>query len=109
MRSLSEGVVTAVMVAVAAAVAAVLVVGLEQPSQLLGVLEAMVLSSSHGRRAIDMTCQTCTHFLTQTDEQGLCRRNPPQVFLLPDNSTIALFPPMTNEGLCGEHKEKNDA
>jgi len=56
-----------------------------------------------------MTCQTCQHFLPQSDEQGLCRRNPPQVFLLPDNATISLFPLMTNEGLCGEHKENSNA
>ena len=28
-----------------------------------------------------MTCQTCTHFLKQSDEQGLCRRYPPTLFL----------------------------
>ncbi|MEN9885424.1 MAG: hypothetical protein RL758_2 [Pseudomonadota bacterium] len=53
-----------------------------------------------------MTCQTCQYFLPQTDTQGLCRRNPPQVFLRPDESTISLFPFMMFEGWCGEHKEK---
>lgn len=56
-----------------------------------------------------MTCQTCTHFLKQSDDQGLCRRYPPTLFLLPDQSTISLFPPMLNDGLCGEHKEKDNA
>lgn len=56
-----------------------------------------------------MTCQTCAHFLPQSDEQGLCRRYPPTVALLPDHSTISLFPPMLNDGACGEHKEKQDA
>lgn len=55
-----------------------------------------------------MTCQTCTHFLKQSDDQGLCRRYPPTLFLRAD-STISLFPPMLNDGLCGEHKEKQDA
>ena len=53
-----------------------------------------------------MTCQTYTHFLKQTDEQGLCRRYPPTLFLMPDQSTVSLFPPMLNEGLCGEYQEK---
>lgn len=56
-----------------------------------------------------MTCQTCTHFLPQSDEQGLCRRYPPTLLMLPDQSTISLFPPMLTAGLCGEHKEKDHA
>lgn len=56
-----------------------------------------------------MTCQTCTHFLPQSDEQGLCRRYPPTVFLRADDSTVSLFPPMLNEGVCGEHKEISNA
>lgn len=54
-----------------------------------------------------MTYQTCTHFLKQTEEQGLCRRYPPTLFMLSDQSTISLFPPMLNDGLCGEHKESD--
>ena len=56
-----------------------------------------------------MTCQSCAHFLKQSDEQGLCRRYPPTLFMLPDQSTISLFPPMLNEGRCGEHKENDNA
>lgn len=56
-----------------------------------------------------MPCSTCAHSLKQSDDQGLCRRNPPTVFLRPDDSTISLFPPMLNGGLCGEFKEKNNA
>ena len=52
-----------------------------------------------------MTCSTCQYFLKQTDEQGLCRRYPPTLFLRTDESTVSLFPPMLNEGWCGEHKE----
>ena len=55
-----------------------------------------------------MICQSCVHFLSQTEGQGLCRRNPPTVFLHPDESTISLFPSMLNEGYCGEHKEKDN-
>ena len=56
-----------------------------------------------------MTCQTCQHYLPATPEQGLCRRFPPTLFLREDNSTVSLFPPMKPEGLCGEHKEQQNA
>ena len=56
-----------------------------------------------------MSCSTCQHFLSQSDEQGLCRRYPPTLFLRADDSTISLFPTMLNTGLCGEHKEKQNA
>lgn len=56
-----------------------------------------------------MTCATCKHFLAQSDDRGLCRRNQPTVFLRPDDSTVSLFPPMLTTGLCGEHKENDNA
>lgn len=56
-----------------------------------------------------MTCQACTHFLKQSEGQGLCRRYPPTLSLLPDQSTVSLFPPMLNEGCCGEHKGIDNA
>ncbi len=56
-----------------------------------------------------MTCQTCNHFFQTSDEQGLCRRFPPVPLITKSGETHSVFPPMLNEGLCGEHKEKQDA
>lgn len=56
-----------------------------------------------------MTCQSCIHFLKQSDEQGLCRRYPPTLFLRADDSTISIFPPMLNEGWCGEFQVKEQS
>jgi len=54
-----------------------------------------------------MTCQTCAHFLAQTDEQGLCRRYPPTPIYTPEGIN-SIFPQMLKDGLCGEYKEKTD-
>ena len=51
------------------------------------------------------TCHTCKHFMEQTDVQGLCRRFPPEPIATSEGVT-AFFPAMLNDGLCGEHKEK---
>ena len=56
-----------------------------------------------------MNCQTCKHYLPTNEEQGLCRRYPPTVFLLSDGATTSCFPSMMAEGSCGEHKEKENA
>ncbi len=55
-----------------------------------------------------MNCQTCQHFLVRTEQDGLCRRFPPALVAI-DGLPVPAFPPMLNEGLCGEHKEKQDA
>lgn len=52
-----------------------------------------------------MNCENCKHFLAQTDAQGLCRRFPP-VPIATSEGVTAFFPAMLNDGLCGEHKEK---
>ena len=54
-----------------------------------------------------MTCQNCEYYLSQSDDQGLCRRNPPAP-VLTDKGIISFFPPMMKEGWCGEHKEKTE-
>lgn len=50
-------------------------------------------------------CQSCTFFLRQGADQGLCRRSPPSP-IPTENGVISTFPPMLNEGWCGEHIEK---
>ena len=50
------------------------------------------------------TCATCEFFMLQTEEQGLCRRFPPVPLVFEGNQTISVFPPMLNEGYCGEHQ-----
>lgn len=51
-------------------------------------------------------CQNCKFFLPQDEGQGLCRRNPPQVVIHHNGPTVSVFPPMLNEGWCGEHIKK---
>lgn len=51
------------------------------------------------------TCQSCKNFLTQNEAQGLCRRFPPAP-IPTEAGVVAFFPPMLNEGWCGEHNEK---
>ena len=51
-------------------------------------------------------CQSCKSFLPISDDQGLCRRYPPVPIATPEG-TFAQFPPMLNEGWCGEHKTKD--
>ena len=51
------------------------------------------------------TCQSCKYYLAQTETQGLCRRYPPAM-LPTQEGVVAFFPPMLNEGWCGEHNEK---
>lgn len=49
-------------------------------------------------------CATCRFFMAQSDEHGLCRRNPPTP-IKTEESIISFFPTMLNDGWCGEHKE----
>ena len=55
-----------------------------------------------------MNCQNCNHFLKHNDEQGLCRRYPPTILVTPEGGLNSFFPPMLNDGLCGEHQEKTN-
>lgn len=52
-------------------------------------------------------CQSCKFFLPQSEAQGLCRRNPPTP-IPTEQGVISFFPPMLNDGWCGEFKEKDD-
>jgi len=52
------------------------------------------------------TCNECKFFLAQSDSQGLCRRFPPKIHHYENGPTVSEFPPMLNEGWCGEHIEK---
>ena len=52
------------------------------------------------------TCATCKYFLAVTEADGLCRRFPPVPLVYPNGPTVSVFPPMLNEGYCGEFKEK---
>ena len=52
-------------------------------------------------------CQTCTFFLSSDDAQGLCRRFPPVPLIHVNGPVVSVFPPMLNEGRCGEFKSKN--
>lgn len=49
-------------------------------------------------------CMTCKFFLAQENDQGLCRRYPPSVFLQFDKSTVSIFPTMLKAGYCGEYQ-----
>lgn len=55
------------------------------------------------------TCKNCKFFLAATDADGLCRRFPPVPLIHPNGPTFSVFPPMLNEGYCGEHKEQDNA
>lgn len=50
-------------------------------------------------------CQSCKFFLASDENQGLCRRFPPVAVATPEG-TFAIFPPMLNEGWCGEQIKK---
>ena len=54
------------------------------------------------------TCQTCKFFLAKGKADGLCRRNPPTPLIYPHGASVSVFPPMLNEGWCGEHFEKEN-
>lgn len=51
------------------------------------------------------SCEACKFFLANDENQGLCRRFPPAAVATTEG-TFAIFPPMLNEGWCGEHIEK---
>lgn len=65
-------------------------------------------------------CQGCKFFLQDENapdektggeiiaDQGLCRRYPALVIVPFGSSPITMFPPMKNEGWCGEFKEKGN-
>lgn len=55
-----------------------------------------------------MACQTCTHYLPDSEESGLCRRFPPVVVLTPTGDLLSAFPRMQPVGACGEHKPKDE-
>lgn len=50
-------------------------------------------------------CKACKFFLAQDEAQGLCRRNPPTP-IPTEQGVISFFPPMLNDGWCGEFKNK---
>jgi hypothetical protein len=50
-------------------------------------------------------CKSCHFFLPSDDVQGLCRRFPPTAGAT-TAGTFAIFPPMLNEGWCGEYIKK---
>ena len=50
-------------------------------------------------------CQACEYFLAQDEAHGICRRFPPTP-IATDQGVISFFPPMLNEGWCGEHNEE---
>ncbi len=46
-------------------------------------------------------CKKCKFFMSESDEQGLCRRNPP-LPIFTGQGIIAFFPSLLNGGWCGE-------
>lgn len=57
-------------------------------------------------------CDTCIHFLRHSDifESGECHRNPPFIhFDATTNTSVTLFPKVSNSNFCGEHKETEKA
>lgn len=53
-------------------------------------------------------CQACEYFLAQDEAHGICRRFPPTP-IATDQGVISFFPPMLNEGWCGEYIEKESS
>lgn len=51
-------------------------------------------------------CQARKFFLASDENQDICRCFPPAPVETPEG-TFAIFPPMLNEGWCGEHKTKD--
>ena len=51
-------------------------------------------------------CASCQYFMRQDEASGLCRRDPPSPVHVGDGIG-SFFPPMLNEGWCGEHKTKD--
>jgi hypothetical protein len=51
-------------------------------------------------------CASCQYFMRQDEASGLCRRDPPSPVHVGDGIS-SFFPPMLNEGWCGEHKTKD--
>lgn len=53
------------------------------------------------------SCKGCKFFLPESDAHGLFRRFPATVVVAFYNGPqMAVFPPMLNEGWCGEFKAK---
>lgn len=56
------------------------------------------------------TCATCRFWMAQSPVKGLCRRMPPMPIHLPAipdvraEEIVSVFPSMTADGWCGEHK-----
>jgi len=46
-------------------------------------------------------CKKCKFFMAESDDQGICRRNPPTP-IAGMQGVIAFFPSMLNVGWCGE-------
>ncbi len=48
-------------------------------------------------------CITCKFFEQQNDEQGLCNRYPPTVFVVGAGKTASISTTVRVENWCGEH------
>lgn len=46
-------------------------------------------------------CKKCKFFMSESDDQGICRRNPPTP-LAGMQGIVSFFPSMLNSGWCGE-------
>lgn len=55
-----------------------------------------------------MECQNCKYYLPENENQGLCRRFPPTLWIHINGPTVSVFPPMMATGYCGEHAKKED-
>ena len=61
---------------------------------------------------LGVSCSTCPYYTASDDKGGICRRNPPQVFIVPGPPdalgrpaarTQAMWPAMGMADWCGEH------
>lgn len=46
-------------------------------------------------------CKKCKFFMSESDDQGMCRRNPATPIFM-GQGVISFFPSMLNAGWCGE-------
>ena len=66
------------------------------------------MSESHNA----ISCSTCPFYVQQNERQGICRHNPPQVFLMPGPPDLAGQPTLRTQSIwpsmgaldwCGRH------